>query len=1446
MLKKNKRNVSMNVSMNGQNSVAGDHDGIDNSQYVLEADPDLHKEVEIVLPKSNRQSARSRASMSGKSRKTVQSQSEKHSESRENIVRSRGRPIKPHETEPFLSIDNLPPEKSFMSDKSAYNTPANTSRVPKPAPQTSGSSRSLEAQLQRMTAYMSPYNQRTPAPPSSLKHRLLESVLKEEQSDNDSDISDNGPSIVNGHIHSKSARSTEARTSFLDQPGVGPATPTDQNGAKITSDNITQPDENEESKKELSSDAKNGCLATSSNSLKNRPKSAPASGVSFQNGSKIPADKSVGQNDQSKPSSGSAISRDKNSRSPSRPSSVRSKVSSKGSSRPGTASRPGSQLAMNMIGYRSIGSRTGRITPANTPFQSPNKQVRQPNHHIKTPFKHSVSKPEMSPDGRMTPSMGMKERTALAAFHVHKLLAVAGEKDGNKTSGKLKKGKLKPLYPVNVQGPKIEQCRGIISEARSYQPSPSRTLQRRLNLIDQIPNVHEYLYERPRTVESVHQTSIASSIDDYDVDAPDTNRSLPDEILYAQEPSNLAPENTFMPEATQEEMIARFQAMNSVDDTPRMFATEVGHNDTDDVTTKTDLTVSDHVQHELHVSESTEEMKETADKLEPSSENTNNCNNNNIDNGGFEKERDEQARGGSSDGRSRLGSPSKSVRFAQGEGSDNSKEMKQIRNESIVKQQRGLGSAGSKVESEVIDNNEDIDKKLIETVSNKNKENTKVSCKPDDDKIIKKDDNDDDDNDRAKDGGGGNGGGVNINNSEPSGSQVTSGSSEGQSGKDSGKSGTEPKDNENHDGLDREKSRSNELQNGKRNIRSRSASRDRTGKSNDSRSQIRKSQKSAKSSKTKKLDSAGRSRCSKFEQSQASKQHINKLEASSVLHSDRVSVSLRPESPKRNLSRSASPSRLYDQPYQFIAPMSRPCFETPDDFDYYHGNSQRSKVKFLLEGEEPEVETIFIENNDDVDIDLDKVITYDVLDTEIAMLRSAIQNSLIVNNEHTEEIVESENDDLDLDEQEDTETEPDSESETIENETERENTVRGDYSNILEKYRQKCMERSETYGAISTTLVTPRDTKLTKSGQGQAKVRKNCSKSSVVSNGNDESDTLSRPGSGKKLRSAPTLSDSGHGSADNMSEFSNSTSKVSVPKLELGGSTSDLGMESGRSDVTVTNDNDLDLGDKNVEVVEDKNEGKNLLEIVCDQLTTPVLHDKKPLKRKDLIRHIMLHERRKREEREVDVTNLQVVATMKSLSKNKKQGSSTSQKAPFPPLCFTINARPPPGYLYYFAYGPDMNPNRFSSYIQRDVTERYWGLLFGFNLVFNKRGTSEEAGGFANIEFNPLRSVEGCIFKITQQELNVLDKCVGYPEHYQHLMLPVWLSNSSNPDSLGVAQYCVPALTFIAQNKWTETEKTLNCDYALSQCIKSADLVSTEYRDSLKSMATQQPITASG
>lgn len=49
-------------------------------------------------------------------------------------------------------------------------------------------------------------------------------------------------------------------------------------------------------------------------------------------------------------------------------------------------------------------------------------------------------------------------------------------------------------------------------------------------------------------------------------------------------------------------------------------------------------------------------------------------------------------------------------------------------------------------------------------------------------------------------------------------------------------------------------------------------------------------------------------------------------------------------------------------------------------------------------------------------------------------------------------------------------------------------------------------------------------------------------------------------------------------------------------------------------------------------------------------------------------------------------------------------------------------------------------------------------------LYFTFIGTSEEAGGFPNVEFNPEHSVEGCVYAVTETDLAMLDNCMGYPK----------------------------------------------------------------------------------
>ncbi|XP_077987040.1 uncharacterized protein LOC144441359 [Glandiceps talaboti] len=201
--------------------------------------------------------------------------------------------------------------------------------------------------------------------------------------------------------------------------------------------------------------------------------------------------------------------------------------------------------------------------------------------------------------------------------------------------------------------------------------------------------------------------------------------------------------------------------------------------------------------------------------------------------------------------------------------------------------------------------------------------------------------------------------------------------------------------------------------------------------------------------------------------------------------------------------------------------------------------------------------------------------------------------------------------------------------------------------------------------------------------------------------------------------------------------------------------------------------------------------------------------------------------------------NLEVVAKPKTLVKPKIPRTDISVPvAPFPPLSFRINARPPDGQLYYFAYGAEMNPNRMATYIGHEIGHRLWGILFGFKLRFNKKGSDLEAGGFPNIECDSTSSVEGCVYLLNQSELSSLDKFMGYPEHYTRIVLPVWMMNCRQPNELGIAQYCVPAVIYVAQDRWTQDDEgcILSYDYSLNQCLKGSDLLSDSYKDHLSSL----------
>ena len=365
--------------------------------------------------------------------------------------------------------------------------------------------------------------------------------------------------------------------------------------------------------------------------------------------------------------------------------------------------------------------------------------------------------------------------------------------------------------------------------------------------------------------------------------------------------------------------------------------------------------------------------------------------------------------------------------------------------------------------------------------------------------------------------------------------------------------------------------------------------------------------------------------CSKFRNSSASKPHKNKLQVQTINHADATPTIIGPESPSRsrNCSRSGSPTgKRFTENDSY-------CISAETALDKYDYFSERTKVKFMIEGEEPEIETIFVEDEDDIGLRHDKDITFEAIESELKSLRHSIQNKLFEQGSDKLELYNE----IDID---DDKTEGSDEANARNGDkplfVEGRNPSRqgkepivqasqDDYADLIEKYRKRCMDRSELYGAFSERLITPRSqSSYANSNRMLFQQRLN----SFKNDASVDSDQKSKLFEGSSV-TGTHISDSGHGSMDNVSELSRPASVTSsgIPRLNLEQCTSDLDLDSGSEASPKPKDggNGALLADKdggNGTIVADNEFGidKNILEMVCDDL--PPVEPRKDLNRKEM------------------------------------------------------------------------------------------------------------------------------------------------------------------------------------------------------------------------------------
>jgi cation transport regulator ChaC len=109
--------------------------------------------------------------------------------------------------------------------------------------------------------------------------------------------------------------------------------------------------------------------------------------------------------------------------------------------------------------------------------------------------------------------------------------------------------------------------------------------------------------------------------------------------------------------------------------------------------------------------------------------------------------------------------------------------------------------------------------------------------------------------------------------------------------------------------------------------------------------------------------------------------------------------------------------------------------------------------------------------------------------------------------------------------------------------------------------------------------------------------------------------------------------------------------------------------------------------------------------------------------------------------------------------------------------------------LWYFAYGSNMNSAVFQVRRGMRPTHTERATLRDYALVFNQPGTPWIEPSFANIEYSPGSVIEGVLYRITNDEMRLLDISEGNGA-YDIVSAPV------HADSLGE----VHAYTFLTHN----------------------------------------------
>lgn len=142
--------------------------------------------------------------------------------------------------------------------------------------------------------------------------------------------------------------------------------------------------------------------------------------------------------------------------------------------------------------------------------------------------------------------------------------------------------------------------------------------------------------------------------------------------------------------------------------------------------------------------------------------------------------------------------------------------------------------------------------------------------------------------------------------------------------------------------------------------------------------------------------------------------------------------------------------------------------------------------------------------------------------------------------------------------------------------------------------------------------------------------------------------------------------------------------------------------------------------------------------------------------------------------------------------------------------------------MKYFSYGSNMSEKRM---VNRGLqpSNKQLAFLDNYKFIINKRSYKNPNIGYANVVEREGSVVEGILYEVKDNEIQLLDRFEGYPKHYDRKILNLRLSNGT----------LVEGVVYIANFGWTSPRQLKTTSEYKNFILEGKDWISKNYYDFL-------------